>query len=144
MKKAAIFLLLGFVLTAHCFSQAPGSVTISVEITNVQVNGGVVYLAVFSNAESFRREVPELAFELQSNSTTLHQNVSLPAGEYVVSAFQDANGNQKLDNNLFGVPRELVGVSNYDGKGFPSRNFDRQKIMINNETGVVVIGLYRF
>ena len=144
MKKIAIFLLLGLLLTTSVFSQTANDVTITVEITNVEINGGKVYLAIFSNAESFRRENPGIAFELEADSTTLTKEVSLRAGDYVVSAFQDANGNQKLDSNLLGVPRELVGISNYFGTGLPTRNFDRQKITINNTTGIVSIGLYRF
>jgi uncharacterized protein (DUF2141 family) len=68
----------------------------------------------------------------------------LPIGEYVITAFQDANNNQRLDFGLFGRPRELVGISNFFGRGNPSRNFDRQKILVNNSTGKITIGLYRF
>jgi uncharacterized protein (DUF2141 family) len=36
----------------------------------------------------------------------------LPAGEYAVAAYQDINGNGKLDRNFIGIPKEPVGVSN--------------------------------
>jgi hypothetical protein len=35
-------------------------------------------------------------------------------------------------------------MSNYSGSGYPSKNFDRQKIMVNNSTGRITIGLYKF
>jgi uncharacterized protein (DUF2141 family) len=122
----------------------PENVRVVIDIANVVVNDGKVYLAIFSNAEEFRREEPPFVFELESISTVLSQEVLLPPGEYVISAFQDRNGNGQLDFNFLGVPRELVGISNYHGRGFPSRNFDRQKIPINSTTGRVTIGLYRF
>jgi uncharacterized protein (DUF2141 family) len=35
----------------------------------------------------------------------------VPPGKYAVAFFQDLNGNQKLDTNLFGVPKEGFGFS---------------------------------
>jgi len=144
MKKTVILFLFCLLIGRNIYSQAANNVTITVEITNVTVNGGMVYLVFFSNAESFRREEPEFAFGLQANNIRLSRAVSLPAGEYVVLAFQDANGNQNLDNNLLGIPRELVGISNYNGRGLPTRNFERQKIMIDNTTRTITLNLYRF
>jgi uncharacterized protein (DUF2141 family) len=65
-------------------------------------------------------------------------------GEYVVTAFQDSIKNKKMDYNLVGVPKELVGISNYEGKGFPTKTFDKQKIHINSSTPKVSIGLHKF
>jgi len=144
MKKTVILFLFCLLIGRNIYSQTANNVTVTVEITNVTVNGGIVYLVFFSNAESFRNEQPEFAFGLQANNTRLSQEVSLPAGEYVVTAFQDANGNQRLDSNFLGIPRELIGISNYNGRGLPTRNFDRQKIMINNTTRTITINLYRF
>ena len=143
MKKVIFLIIFSFVFLCYGFSQAP-EVNIRVDITNVAVNGGTIYLVFFSTAENFRNESPDYAFALQAQSGTVSQELSLPAGEYVISAFQDANNNQRLDSNFLGVPRELVGISNYFGRGLPSRNFDRQKIPINSSTGTVTIGLYRF
>lgn len=36
----------------------------------------------------------------------------LPPGGYAAVAFQDVNGNGKLDKNLLGIPREPYGFSN--------------------------------
>jgi hypothetical protein len=38
-------------------------------------------LAIFANEESFKKEEPMLAFELESNNTVVSQVVSLPAGD---------------------------------------------------------------
>jgi len=46
-------------------------------------------------------------------------NVTLPSGEYVVSMFQDKNGNGKLDTYLFNIPKEPIGLTNYFKKGIP-------------------------
>ena len=36
----------------------------------------------------------------------------LPYGEYAVKVFHDENGNDRLDTNLLGIPREDYGFSN--------------------------------
>jgi len=140
MKKFIVSLFLGCILTGYCFSQT----VITVEITNVVVNDGIVYVDIFSTADGFRNGNPYVSFQLQSNSAILTHELSLLNGEYVITAYQDANNNQRLDNGLFGIPKELVGLSNYFGRGNPSKNFDRQKILVNNSTGTITIGLYKF
>ena len=144
MKKIVVLLSLIFTLTVFCYSQTVNNGHITIEITNVVVNGGRIYLTICSTAESFRNETPDFTFIIEAQNTNVFQELSLPNGEYVISAFQDANYNQRLDYNLFGVPRELVGMSNYSGRGYPSKNFDRQKILVNNSTGTITIGLYKF
>ena len=116
---------------------------VTVEITNVTINGGQVILAIFTNPEEFRKEEPGIIFVLPDNSTVISRELTLPHGEYVVTAFQDSNNNNTMDFGLFGIPKEPFGISNYEGKGFPSRNFDRQKITVNGTTRKINIGLYR-
>jgi uncharacterized protein (DUF2141 family) len=140
-RKTIFILLLLLFSTTYLTAE---NVRVTIDITHVTVNDGKVFLAIFSNADEFRREEPPFVFELESTSTVLSQEVQLPPGEYVISAFQDRNGNNDLDFNFLGVPREPVGISNYYGSGFPSRNFDRQKIPINSTTERVSIRLYRF
>jgi uncharacterized protein (DUF2141 family) len=144
MKKFLVLSFFFFFFFGYCFSQTVNSVTIVIEITNVVIKGGKVYLSIFTNAESFKNEVPDFTYTLEDNNTILSQELSLPAGEYLITAWQDANGNVKMDYGLFGVPKELVGLSNYFGKGYPSKSFDKQKVLINNTTGKIVIGLYKF
>jgi uncharacterized protein (DUF2141 family) len=113
-------------------------------VTNIVVNGGKVYLAIFANAEEFKKEEPFFAVELHDDKATASYVVSILPGEYVVTAFQDSIKNRKMDYNLVGVPKEIVGISKYDGKGLPTKNFDKQKIPINSSTSKVSIGLYKF
>ncbi|MCL2412478.1 MAG: DUF2141 domain-containing protein [Treponema sp.] len=141
VKKIAFVLFFMILCVSNSFAE---NIQVTIEITNVIVNDGNVFLAIFFNADEFRREEPSIAFELESNSTVLRQEVTLPPGEYLVSAFQDRNGNGQLDFNFLGIPRELVGISNFNGRGFPSRNFNRHKIPVSSSTGIITIALHRF
>jgi len=141
MKKYKIFLLLGLIISNYCFAQ---TANVAIEINNIVVNGGIVYMAIFSKADSFRREEPDFLFEIKADNTTMAQELILPNGEYVITAIQDANNNKRLDFGLFGIPRELVGISNFYGRGFPFKNFERQKILIDKTTEKIIINLYSF
>jgi uncharacterized protein (DUF2141 family) len=142
MKKVILFLVILFLVSGFCYTQTSDNVNLTIEVTNIVINGGKVYLVIFADAHEFRKEEPSRAFSFSDSRTAASMEVSLPPGEYVISAFQDANGNLHPDNNFMGVPRELIAVTNYSGKGYPTRNFDKQKIMIGRETGKITIGLY--
>jgi len=142
MKNLINFFLLSLIFAGYCSAQAGSNFTI--EFNNVVINGGTVYVAIFASAESFRRETPEYYFDFAPAQNTVACAYSLPSGEYVISAYQDANNNGKMDFGLFRIPRELVGISNYFGRGFPSQNFDRQKVAVNSNTDKVIINLYKF
>jgi len=144
MKKIRIFFILIYVIFVYCFAQPINNESIIIEITNVVIDGGTVYLAIFSNPKSFKNENPEILIGLKADNTVLSKELSLPNGEYVISAYQDANDNQKLDYGLFGIPKEMIAISNYFGKGYPSRKFEKQKISLNDLNGKITIGLYQF
>jgi uncharacterized protein (DUF2141 family) len=143
MRKFNHCLLLACTFSNFCFAQTVNN-TIAIEINNIAVNGGTIYLGIFSTAEGFKKEEPDFLFELEAINTTIVQELSLPNGEYVITALEDANNNKKFDFGLFGIPRELIGISNYNGRGFPSRNFDRQKILVDRTTEKIIISLYSF
>jgi len=143
MKKFICYFILSCIFSFNSFAQTVND-NVTVEINNIVINGGTVYLAIFSTAQSFRREEPDYLFVLEAVNTTIAQRLTLPNGEYVITAFQDANNNKTLDFGLFGIPRELVGISNFNGRGFPTRDFNRQKILIDRTTDRIVITLYRF
>jgi len=144
MKTIVLLLFFNFCLSGYCFSQTVNNERVTIEITNVVINGGTVYISVFSNAEGYRNGNPYIEFLLEASNTFLSYDITLPTGEYLISVYQDANNNQRLDYGLFGVPKEIVGLSNYFGRGYPSRNFDRHKILVNNLTETITIGLYKF
>ena len=136
------FLLLGFIFSGFCHAQA--DINAVIEINNIVINGGTVHLAVFSSNDSFKNQTPEYGGDIPALNAAMTFEITLPAGEYVITAYQDANNNGRIDIGLFGIPRELVGVSNYFGRGFPSQNFERQKVKVDSTANRVVLNLYKF
>ena len=114
----------------------------TIEINGVIVNGGLIYVAVYSNENDYKNEKAFTSFILQPNKTTLTHSLDLPDGEYVVSVFQDINSNERLDENIFGIPSETVGKTNYSLRGAPG-GFNKLKTPINGKSTKLIVNMGR-
>jgi uncharacterized protein (DUF2141 family) len=138
LKKILFFCILLWV-AGNCFAD---NVNTIIEINGVTVNGGSVYVAVYSNERDYRDENAFVSFILQPNNSTLIYSLELPEGEYVVSAFQDSNNDGELGVTIFGIPTEHVGKTNYNLRGVPG-GFNSLKVPINNGSTVLVVNMGR-
>lgn len=74
---------------------------------------GTIYVAVYDKASQFPKgTLFSEAKIVVSGESEVELFLDLPAGQYAISAFLDANGNGKLDTNMFGIPTERFGFSN--------------------------------
>jgi uncharacterized protein (DUF2141 family) len=112
MKSHRAQALLGLIASIAGTTVSAGDLTI--EISSITPNRGKVYVAVYDVPETFpvsgRQRVGEVVTPDDSH-LTLHFK-DLPPGRYAAVAFQDLNGNGKLDKNFLGVPKEPYGFSN--------------------------------
>jgi uncharacterized protein (DUF2141 family) len=135
-KTVLVTFLVGF-LTVNVFAE---NVHIIVEITGVNTNGGNVYCVVFSKEQDYKKDIPYTSFILESTDSVLAYKLNLPESEYFISAFQDTNGNRKLDTGFMGIPKEPVGISNYSGRGVPG-GFNKHRVAVNSGTGKISVNL---
>jgi len=142
-KNTVIIVFVLFFLVFCTLNSAAQNVQVTIQITNVTVNGGRVVGGIFLNADEFRRQIPSVSFNIESTSTVVSCVLSVPPGEYVISAFQDTDGNGNPNFNVLGIPREMIAITNFNGRGFPSQNYDRQKVPVNSTTPVITFGLYK-
>jgi uncharacterized protein (DUF2141 family) len=112
----------------------------TIEINGVIVNGGLVYVAVYSNENDYKAETPSIKFILDPVNATITRSLELSDGEYVVSVFQDKNGDEKLNSGIFGIPSEPVGKTNYNLKGSPG-GFNKLKVPVNNNSTRLVVNM---
>lgn len=54
----------------------------------------------------------------------------LPPGEYAVTLFHDENGNDKLDTNFLGIPREALGFSGSARPKFGPPRYDQARFTL--------------
>lgn len=90
------------------------SATLDLSISNIKVAKGTLFVAVYNSQPNFLNVSKASLCQTFPITQTGKQNFKLPAlspGYYAICCFQDLNGNQRLDTNLFGVPTEPYGFS---------------------------------
>ena len=112
MKCASgILLLLAVGLPAIQTPSVPGY-RLTVRVRNAPENKGAVRVTIYGSEADFLRK-PLRSQSTQAKGTDAVIELDrLPGGEYAVAAYQDVNGNGKLDRNFIGIPKEPNGVSN--------------------------------
>jgi len=137
MFKKTLFLCISFLMVESLFAD---NIQTTIEINGVIVNGGLVYVAVYSNENDYKNETAYAQFILEPNNAVLTYSLDLPEGEYVVSVYQDKNGDKKLNSGLFGVPSEPVGKTNYNLKGAPG-GFNKLKAPVNKSSTRLIVNM---
>ena len=118
------------------------NIDVTIAINGVTVNGGQVYAAVYSSEKDYKTENPYISFILESTSSNLSHSLELPKGEYVVSVFQDKNNDGRLNQTIFSIPIEHVGITNYNLRGAPG-NFNMLKVPVNNNSTRIIVNIGR-
>ncbi|NND15005.1 MAG: DUF2141 domain-containing protein [Eudoraea sp.] len=118
MKKLFLTLLLFpcLVLAQH---------NLSVEISNVKTSNGTINIAIYDGSDGFLKfDQVFMADSVVAQKGKTQLRISgLPDGEYALAIFHDENGNQKLDTNWLGIPKEAIGFSNARMKTFGPPRF---------------------
>jgi uncharacterized protein (DUF2141 family) len=87
---------------------------LTIEVSGVTPGRGQIYVAIYDRPETFPTAGQQRTgqiLEASGQSLVAHFK-NLPPGEYAAVAFQDVNGNGKLDKNFLGFPKEPYGFSN--------------------------------
>jgi uncharacterized protein (DUF2141 family) len=106
----ALFAVLALPVCLAAAASVAGDLTI--EVSGITPDRGKVYVAVYDRPDTFpsgRQRVNQV-LESRDRHLTVQFN-NLPPGQYAVAAFQDFNGNGKLDKNFLGIPKEPYGFS---------------------------------
>lgn len=114
---------------------------LEVRIDNPPAEGAVVAWLFDSPNTFVDLRDPVRVVVLSNRGKTPTQIKDLPAGEYALVVFHDANSNGLMDKNFIGIPREWLGFSNrYWPEGPPT--FARAAFMLaEDETKVIDVNL---
>lgn len=113
---------------------------LSVDVHGVPKSEGKISVALYNQEEDF------LKFDkvFKSDSKAAKQGVTsialkgLPEGEYALAVFYDENGNDKLDTNWIGIPKEKVAFSNAKMKTFGPPKFKECVFQVSKDTKINV------
>ncbi len=86
--------------------------TLTVEVRNVRIAKGQVRIDVCPQKQFLSDACPWHGSAPAQVGTTSVTVTDIPAGRYAVQAYLDENNNSKVDQALFGIPKEGIGFSN--------------------------------
>jgi uncharacterized protein (DUF2141 family) len=97
-----------------CFAAATAAAgDLTIEVSGITPDRGQVYVAVYDGPDTFpvsgRQRVGQVLAPANAHLTVRFKD--LPPGHYAAVAYQDINGNGKLDKNFLGIPKEPYGFS---------------------------------
>lgn len=129
MKKS--FILLYF-LPFLAFAQNKHNLEIVVK--GLSNNKGKVYVGVYNSEETFLRKVFLGNISKINQKEAVVKFKDVPEGIYAVTAFHDENNNDKLDTNMFGIPKEDYMVSNNAKNKFSAPKYKDAKFKLKKDT----------
>jgi uncharacterized protein (DUF2141 family) len=83
----------------------------TLNVTGLKPNEGTLMIAVYSRSEEFFKKAAWMTAQKVSSASMQIPVCNLDAEDIAVTAFQDMNGNQKLDSNPIGIPTEPYAAS---------------------------------
>lgn len=114
---------------------------LTVKIIQVRSDQGSVLAALYDSEASYMQLPSARAhFKVKASRGELtYVFHDLPAGRYALSAFHDENGNDKLDRNILGIPKEGYGFSNARSEG--ALPFSKAAFDFDGTTGSITVAL---
>jgi uncharacterized protein (DUF2141 family) len=108
-------------------------VTLEIKMEGLVPEKGTVRIGLYNSAAAFADEAnPNHAqiFPVGKNTTQIIKFEGLAEGKYLVAAYQDVNGNKKIDKNILGIPTEAYAFSNDVFPKWKSPSFDEAAIKL--------------
>ncbi|WP_440614519.1 DUF2141 domain-containing protein [Candidatus Pelagibacter sp. HIMB1748] len=131
-----IFILPFLITISHTYAA-----TVIVKVSNIEKKGEM-HLAIYDDAEVFENDDGEkggaaegiiqgVIEDVETGSVTY--TFELPDGTYAIGIFVDKNYNNKMDRNLFGVPKEQFGFSNNAKGKFGPPSFEDASFTVSSD-----------
>ena len=119
---------------------------VTVEVRNIEKKGEM-HLAIYDDADVFENDngekggaakgIHDGVIEDVATGTAIYE-FDLPEGTYAIGIFVDANYNNEMDRNFFGVPKEQYGFSN-DAKGsFGPPSFKDASFTVSGDIKLII------
>jgi uncharacterized protein (DUF2141 family) len=121
------------------------NITITVE--NIS-KAGELHIAIYDSKEAFEEDrgeqggpAPGIVDGLIIAATPgkFSHDFDLPTGTYAIGVFHDVNGNNSLDTNFLGIPKEQYGFGNDATGSFGPPSFDEAAIKVSKDATYTII-----
>ena len=120
-------------------------VELTVQVTDVKHTDGELLIGVFNSEDGFPPEIQKALVSAKIKpESPMHTFENLPQGNYAVVVIHDRNKSGQLDRNLLGMPKEPVGLSNYQSIGLSNLPTFRKASFELKESGLLKVKLHPF
>ncbi len=125
MRSVLIYAALGFgVAVSAAMAQAPGR--LSVSVSGLHSDNGVVRCGLYASADTFRKPGREVrgvvARPTGQRATCVFSGIT--AGSYAVAVFHAEQNETQIEYGMFGKPKQGYGFSRNPSSSFGPPNFD--------------------
>ena len=140
-KSFLIIILVYLVSITHSFSA-----TVIVEVNNIK-DEGEIHLAIYDDEIVFENDNGEKGGAAKGITQGVIEKVKagsvtytfeLPKGTYAIGIFVDTNYNNKMDRNLFGIPKEQFGFSNNAKGNFGPPSFEDASFEVSDKLNLQI------
>ena len=139
LKKLAFAVLIQLVFALSLVAEdASRQNKVTVNISKIQSSEGQIILCVYNSSENYDKRKAFQEFRLEPKIDSVSFETQLPDGEYLIMLCHDINMNGDLDTGFMSIPKEPIGLSNYDGKGIPGK-FKKHKFPVTEDTTVSIL-----
>lgn len=130
MKKVTLLFAVAALHAGSIAALAGAAGKITVPVSGVRNDEGVVRCGLFSSAATFRQAGAEMKGSIAkiSGGAATCSFSGVPAGTYAVAVFHAENNETSLETGMFGKPKEGYGFSRNAGGGFSPPSFDEAAI----------------
>ena len=138
MKKFTetfLLALIGFALATTVKAD-----TLNITIADIPDDSGKIMVSVTASEAAFKGDKPPIMqFILPARAGELSFSTdALASGEYGVQVMHDQNGNEELDANFVGIPKEPWGFSNDATGNFGPPDWQAVKFTVEGDTTTTI------
>lgn len=119
--------------------------TLTLEIGEFRNREGHILISVFDSSIGYPGDVKKSRVQRKVKvSRETHQIVieELPYGDYAVVFLHDENGNEKMDTNFLGAPKEGYGASNDAVNTFSAPKYKDAKFTLAPDTKILKLKIF--
>ena len=133
MRKSLFVLIFLLGVTYFSRAQEKESVTLTIDVSITKYKKGNLYLAIYDSKENYMKKSYKSASEKVNDNSLRLVFQDIPKGDYAFSFYHDVNGNEKMDTNFLGIPKEPYGFSNNQKGRFGPPKFEKAKFNIDKD-----------
>ncbi len=139
--KASKHFFLYVILLILPFSASLGQekLSLTIEDKGATPGKGQAIRTLFTSADTYLNQpMVKLTKQIDSNGKAQFKIDNLEPGTYAVSVIYDEDNNGKLNTGLFGIPTELVGMSNNARGRFGPPSYEKAAFVLQDSKTISI------